>query len=174
MKKIEYYLDCSSPWTYLSFRGILELRKNREFEIIWKPILVGGIFNSTNPSVYESRKNPVKEKLEYSQKDMDARASQLANMKTYREKRDSVRDNVVNIIHSAKEKNPNMTPELAAELEQDINNYVRSMGLSSKDFITATPSTLLAEDEFGFYTSSPNPYPAIEYTQVYASNTMRT
>ena len=70
MKKIEYYLDCSSPWTYISFRGILELRKNKEFEIIWKPILVGGIFNSTNPSVYESRKNPVKEKLEYSQKDM--------------------------------------------------------------------------------------------------------
>ena len=70
MKKIEYYLDCSSPWTYLSFRGILELQKNKEFEIIWKPILVGGIFNSTNPSVYESRKNPVMEKLEYSQKDM--------------------------------------------------------------------------------------------------------
>ena len=33
--------------------------------------MVGGIFNSTNPSVYESRKNPVKEKLEYSQKAMD-------------------------------------------------------------------------------------------------------
>ena len=70
MKKIEYYLDCSSPWTYLSFRGILELQKNKEFEIIWKPILVGGILNSTNSSVYESRQNPVKEKLEYSQKDM--------------------------------------------------------------------------------------------------------
>ncbi len=69
-KKLEYFFDCSSPWTYLSFRGILELRKNKEFEIIWKPILVGGIFNSTNPSVYESRKNPVKEKMEYSQKDM--------------------------------------------------------------------------------------------------------
>ena len=66
MKKIEYYLDCSSPWTYLSFRGILELRKDKKFEIVWKPILVGGIFNSTNPSVYETRKNPVKEKLEYS------------------------------------------------------------------------------------------------------------
>ena len=76
MKKIEYYLDCSSPWTYLSFRGILELKKNKEFEIIWKPILVGGIFNSTNPSVYESRKNPVKEKLEYSQKDMADWANQ--------------------------------------------------------------------------------------------------
>ena len=69
-RKLEYFFDCSSPWTYLSFSGILELRKNKEFEIIWKPILVGGIFNSTNPSVYESRKNPVKEKLEYSQKDM--------------------------------------------------------------------------------------------------------
>ncbi len=70
MKKIEFYLDCSSPWTYLSFRGILDLRNRKNFEIIWKPILVGGIFNSTNPSVYESRKNPIKEKLEYSQKDM--------------------------------------------------------------------------------------------------------
>ncbi len=70
MKTIEYYLDCSSPWTYLSFRGILELKKKKEFEIIWKPILVGGIFNSINPSVYENRKNPVKEKLQYSQKDL--------------------------------------------------------------------------------------------------------
>ena len=70
-KKIEYFLDCSSPWTYLSFRGILNLKKTKDFEIIWKPILVGGIFNSINPSVYESRKNPVKEKLEYSQKDMN-------------------------------------------------------------------------------------------------------
>ncbi|MEC8108103.1 MAG: 2-hydroxychromene-2-carboxylate isomerase [Pseudomonadota bacterium] len=69
-RKLEYFFDCSSPWTYLSFRGILELRKSKDFEIIWKPILVGGIFNSTNPSVYESRKNPVKEKMEYSQKDM--------------------------------------------------------------------------------------------------------
>ena len=69
-KKLEYFFDCSSPWTYLSFRGILNLAKQKEFEIIWKPILVGGIFNSTNPSVYESRNNPVKEKLEYSQKDL--------------------------------------------------------------------------------------------------------
>ena len=70
MKKIEYYLDCSSPWTYLSFRGILDLQRKKEFQIVWKPILVGGIFNSINPSVYESRKNPVKEKAAYSQKDL--------------------------------------------------------------------------------------------------------
>ena len=70
MKEIEYFLDCSSPWTYLSFRGILELEKKKEFKIVWKPILVGGIFNSINPSVYETRKNPVKEKMDYSQKDL--------------------------------------------------------------------------------------------------------
>jgi 2-hydroxychromene-2-carboxylate isomerase len=69
--KVEYFLDCSSPWTYLSFRGMQELSKRKSFEIIWKPILVGGIFNTINPSVYESRQNPIKEKLVYSQKDLD-------------------------------------------------------------------------------------------------------
>ena len=66
MREIEYYFDCSSPWTYLSFKGILELSNRYKFDIIWKPILVGGVFNSNNPSVYESRKNPVKEKSIYS------------------------------------------------------------------------------------------------------------
>ena len=70
MKKIEYYFDCSSPWTYLSFRGLLNLREEYDLNVVWKPILVGGIFNSINPSVYESRKNPVKEKSDYSQKDL--------------------------------------------------------------------------------------------------------
>ena len=69
--KVEYFLDCSSPWTYLSFKGIQELSKRKSFEIIWKPILVGGIFNTINPSVYESRQNPIKEKLVYSQKDLE-------------------------------------------------------------------------------------------------------
>ena len=68
MKEIEYYLDCSSPWTYLSFEGILDLSKRKDLKIIWKPILVGGVFNSINPSVYENRKNPIKEKMAYSKK----------------------------------------------------------------------------------------------------------
>ena len=71
MKKLEYYFDCSSPWTYLSFRGLLALKEEYDLNIVWKPILVGGIFNSINPSVYESRKNPVKEKSDYSQKDLN-------------------------------------------------------------------------------------------------------
>ena len=65
--KIEYFFDCSSPWTYLAFKGITDLSKKKDFELIWKPILVGGIFNTTNPSVYEARKNPnpIKEKINY-------------------------------------------------------------------------------------------------------------
>ena len=65
--KIEYFFDCSSPWTYLAFKGITDLSKKKDFELIWKPILVGGIFNTTNPSVYEARNNPnpVKEKINY-------------------------------------------------------------------------------------------------------------
>mgnify|MGYP001170956429 FL=1 len=69
--KVEYFLDCSSPWTYLSFKGMQELSKRKSIDIVWKPILVGGIFNTINPSVYEGRQNPVKEKLAYSQKDLD-------------------------------------------------------------------------------------------------------
>ena len=65
--KIEYFFDWSSPWTYLAFKGITDLSKKKDFELIWKPILVGGIFNTTNPSVYEARNNPnpVKEKINY-------------------------------------------------------------------------------------------------------------
>ena len=68
--KLEFFSDCSSPWSYLAFEGIEPLSKRQNYQLIWKPILVGGIFNLTNPSVYESRSNPVKEKLAYSQKDM--------------------------------------------------------------------------------------------------------
>ena len=70
--RIEYYFDCSSPWTYLAFKGITDLYKKKDFELIWKPILVGGIFNTTNPSVYKARNNPnpVKEKITYYFKDL--------------------------------------------------------------------------------------------------------
>ncbi|MEH6558004.1 MAG: 2-hydroxychromene-2-carboxylate isomerase [Oceanicoccus sp.] len=67
---IEFFFDCSSPWTYLAFKEIVPLCERNHCDIVWKPILVGGIFNSTNPSVYEHRANPVKEKLSYSKKDM--------------------------------------------------------------------------------------------------------
>ncbi|WP_346297310.1 2-hydroxychromene-2-carboxylate isomerase [Rhodopseudomonas sp. P1] len=67
---LEFFFDCSSPWTYLAFHNIQPLAKELGEEIIWRPILVGGIFNSVNPSVYESRKTPVPLKARYMVKDL--------------------------------------------------------------------------------------------------------
>ena len=69
--KLEFFFDCSSPWTYLAFKEIENLSSRLNLELVWKPILVGGIFNTVNPSVYESRSNPVKPKASYSQKDLN-------------------------------------------------------------------------------------------------------
>src|SRR3954465_13599463 len=67
---IEFFFDCSSPWTYLAFHNIQLLAQEFGAEIVWRPILVGGIFNTINPSVYASREHPVAAKVESLKKDM--------------------------------------------------------------------------------------------------------
>jgi 2-hydroxychromene-2-carboxylate isomerase len=67
---LEFFFDCSSPWTYLAFHRIEELAKETGATLIWKPILVGGVFNAVNPSVYEQRAKPVKAKARYYAKDL--------------------------------------------------------------------------------------------------------
>jgi 2-hydroxychromene-2-carboxylate isomerase len=69
-KKLEFFYDCSSPWTYLAFSRIEEVAKRGNADLVWRPILVGGVFNAVNQSVYESRANPVKVKARYYKKDM--------------------------------------------------------------------------------------------------------
>lgn len=68
--QVEYFFDCSSPWTYLSFARIETLCAEHRAELLWKPFLVGGVFNTINPSVYAGRQNPVPAKSRYSGKDM--------------------------------------------------------------------------------------------------------
>jgi 2-hydroxychromene-2-carboxylate isomerase len=67
---IEFFFDCSSPWTYLAFHNIQPLAREFDVAISWRPILVGGIFNSINPSVYASRETPVQAKQRYMKKDL--------------------------------------------------------------------------------------------------------
>jgi 2-hydroxychromene-2-carboxylate isomerase len=67
---IDFYFDISSPWTYLAFHNIQPLAAETGATIRWKPILVGGVFNSVNPSVYATRDNPVPAKAAYQLKDM--------------------------------------------------------------------------------------------------------
>jgi len=76
---IEFFFDCSSPWTYLAFHNIQPMAVELGVGISWRPILVGGVFNTVNPSVYASRENPVPAKTAYARKDMQdwARAAGL-------------------------------------------------------------------------------------------------
>jgi 2-hydroxychromene-2-carboxylate isomerase len=69
-KTLEVFFDCSSPWTYLAFENLLAMQAELGFAIEWRPILVGGIFNSVNPSVYQSRETPVPAKAAYMKKDL--------------------------------------------------------------------------------------------------------
>ena len=54
---LEFYFDCSSPWTYLAFHTIPPIAAEFGAPIVWKPILVGGVFNKVNPSVYVCARN---------------------------------------------------------------------------------------------------------------------
>ena len=52
---LEFCFDLSSPWTYLAFHNIRPLAARHGVTIQWTPILVGGVFNAVNPSVYAAR-----------------------------------------------------------------------------------------------------------------------
>jgi len=67
---IELFFDCSSPWTYLAFHNLPALAREYGEDIKYRPILVGGIFNTINPSVYNSREKPVAAKQAYAKKDL--------------------------------------------------------------------------------------------------------
>src|SRR5438477_11633233 len=67
---IEVFFDCSSPWTYLAFHNLLPLAGELNVSIDWRPILVGGVFNAVNPSVYANREHPVPAKAAYMLKDL--------------------------------------------------------------------------------------------------------
>ena len=77
---IEFFFDCSSPWTYLAFHNIQPLAAEFGVPIRWRPFMVGGVFNTINPSVYEGRRSPVPAKARYSGKDLQDWA-RLADLK---------------------------------------------------------------------------------------------
>ena len=70
MAKLEFFFDCSSPWTYLAFSRIEALAARAKAQIEWRPILVGGVFNKVNMELYEMRANPHPVKSKYMNKDL--------------------------------------------------------------------------------------------------------
>jgi 2-hydroxychromene-2-carboxylate isomerase len=70
MARLEFFYDCSSPWTYLAFHKIEGVARAHGAELIWRPILVGGVFNAVNDTVYAAREKPNPRKAKYSSKDL--------------------------------------------------------------------------------------------------------
>lgn len=70
MATIEFFYDYSSPWTYFASDRIEDFCARNKAELVWKPFLVGGVFNKVNPTVYQRRENPVPPKDNYYRKDM--------------------------------------------------------------------------------------------------------
>ncbi len=67
---VEFFFDCSSPWTYLGFHRMAARAEEFGVTVTWKPILVGGVFNAINPSVQHTRDHPVAAKQNYQKKDI--------------------------------------------------------------------------------------------------------
>ncbi|MCW3834458.1 2-hydroxychromene-2-carboxylate isomerase [Sphingomonas canadensis] len=53
--KLELFFDCSSPWAYLGFEEAQPLAEELGLDLVFRPVLVGGVFNAVNTSVYHVR-----------------------------------------------------------------------------------------------------------------------
>lgn len=73
---IEFFFDCSSLWTYLAFRNIQPMAAALGVPISWRPVLVGGIFNSVNKNVYAAREDMNSPRNRYLLKDVQDNARQ--------------------------------------------------------------------------------------------------
>jgi 2-hydroxychromene-2-carboxylate isomerase len=68
MARVELFFDLSSPWTYLAFHNLWPLLERTGEAAVLRPILVGGVFNAVNPSVYAAREQADNRKLKHSWK----------------------------------------------------------------------------------------------------------
>ncbi len=84
MAEVECFFDISSPWTYFAYVSLLRMQDEIGVTIQWRPFLVGGVFNAVNPSVYNSRNEPVPSKIAYNKKDQQAWARFLGLDMHYR------------------------------------------------------------------------------------------
>ncbi len=65
-ERIEFFYDLSSPWTYLAFNNMGGVLERTGAIMRLRPILVGGVFNAVNQSVYAAREATDNRKLKHS------------------------------------------------------------------------------------------------------------
>lgn len=64
--RVEFFYDLSSPWTYLAFTNLQNVLARTGATARLRPILVGGVFNAVNQSVYAAREDTDNRKLIHS------------------------------------------------------------------------------------------------------------
>jgi 2-hydroxychromene-2-carboxylate isomerase len=57
MSSVEFFFDLSSPWTYLAFVNLQPVLQRTGAIAVYRPILVGGVFNAVNPGMYAARED---------------------------------------------------------------------------------------------------------------------
>jgi 2-hydroxychromene-2-carboxylate isomerase len=65
-ERVEFFYDLSSPWTYIAFHNLDALIARTGVSVRLRPILVGGVFNAVNPSVYAAREAEDNPKFKHS------------------------------------------------------------------------------------------------------------
>ena len=66
MKQVEFYFDLGSPYSYLGFYQLQKIAVEKQAQIIWKPMLLGGVFKATG----NSSPMAVPAKAKYSMQDL--------------------------------------------------------------------------------------------------------
>ena len=66
MKQVEFYFDLGSPYSYLGFYQLQKIAADTQAQIIWKPMLLGGVFKATG----NSSPMAVPAKAKYSMQDL--------------------------------------------------------------------------------------------------------
>jgi len=66
--RVEFFFDLSSPWTCLAFHNLPAVLEHTGTSAVYRPILVGGVFNAVNPAVYAAREQADNRRLLHSWK----------------------------------------------------------------------------------------------------------
>ncbi len=66
--RVEFFFDLSSPWTCLAFHNLPGPLERTGATAMYRPILVGGVFNAVNPAVYAAREQADNRRLQHSWK----------------------------------------------------------------------------------------------------------
>ena len=143
---IEFFFDCSSPWTYLAFRNLLPLAERLNVAIDWRPVLVGGIFNAVNTGVYAAREDWNSAKNRYILKDVQDCARDIGVVMNFPPKIFPV--NSVKAMRSCLwiAQDPVAQPKLLAFIEAVFAAYFTGQEDISKDEVLARLSTAVGID----------------------------